>query len=52
MIDFIKTSKTNYPYSKNYSALKNSNTYVQWILNHFPETGISLPMNALGKNTK
>jgi len=50
MVDFIKASKKNYP-SDTYSLLgKNSNTYTQWILNHFSELDIELPWNAFGKN--
>ncbi|MCX6717057.1 MAG: DUF3750 domain-containing protein [Candidatus Taylorbacteria bacterium] len=54
IIDFIKTSKKNYPYIKKYLLIStNSNTYVQWVLNNFfPEVNIKLPWNAFGKNIK
>jgi len=49
MIDLIKASKENYPYLKNYSLVgKNSNFYVRWVLDHFPEVKIQLPRNAFG----
>jgi len=28
----------------------NSNTFIQWVLNHFPNSGLKLPRNAFGKN--
>ena len=51
MIDFIKTESKNYPFRDVYNKVwtPNSNTYTQWILNHFPESGLSLPWNAYGK---
>lgn len=53
MIDFIKASPENYPHSHKYSLLgPNSNTYIQWILDHFPEFKTKLPWNAFGKNHK
>ncbi len=53
MIDFIKMSRENYPYVQKYvSSGTNSNTYVQWVLNHFDEIGTELPWNAIGKNAK
>ncbi len=52
MIDFVKLSRDNYPH-KNYSLTKkNSNTYVQWVLNNFPEIKLKLPWNAFGRNGK
>lgn len=48
---FIEESHKNYPYIQEYSLLgRNSNTYAQWILNHFPESNMQLPWNAFGKN--
>ncbi len=53
MADFIISSPQIYPYREKYSlAGPNSNTYVQWILNKFPESGMHLPWNAIGKNFK
>lgn len=53
MINLVENSKENYPYLKKYSGLgPNSNTYVQWILNQFPELKIKLPFNYIGRNYK
>ena len=51
IIDFTDKSQENYPYCFKYSLIgPNSNTFPQWVLNHFPETNIKLPWNAIGKN--
>jgi len=51
MIKLIKDSREKYPYYNKYSLIgTNSNTYAQWILNHFPELDFSLPWNSFGKN--
>ena len=53
MAKFIKDSPGAYPYVEKYFLSgPNSNTYAQWILNHFPEIKIELPWNAFGKNYK
>jgi len=53
MINLIEKSKNEYPYRDYYNLLgPNSNTYVQWILNHFPKIKIKLPWNAVGKKYK
>lgn len=50
MVEFINDSYKNYPYRDRYSVFgPNSNTYPQWILNHFPEFGFKLPRNSFGK---
>ena len=50
MADFIESSNMAYPNTRTYSLLgPNSNTYVQWVLNKFPETNMHLPWNAFGK---
>ena|SRR6185437_1902836 len=51
MAEVIESSPQTYPYCNQY-ALKgpNSNTYVQWVLSQFPESGLKLPWNAFGKN--
>ncbi len=50
MAEFIESSGENYPDTAKYSLLgPNSNTYVQWVLSHFPEADMSLPWNAFGK---
>lgn len=42
-----------YPFNNIYFATgPNSNTFTQWILNHFPESSLKLPWNALGKGYK
>ena len=51
MADFIENSKENYPHKDIYHLTgPNSNTYIQWILNNFPELNIKLGWNAFGKN--
>lgn len=53
MISFVKKSTKNYPYLKRYNFIgPNSNTYIQWILDNFPEAKTNLPWNAFGKNYK
>lgn len=53
MIDFIENSSNTYKYCNEYHLWgPNSNTYIQWILNNFPESGLELPDNAYGKNYK
>lgn len=53
MADFIENSMNTYPSCSKYLLLgPNSNTFIQWILNKFPEFGIKLPWNAFGKNYK
>ena len=50
MTDFILRSPEEYPFRDTYSLLgPNSNTYAQWVLDHFPEAPFRLPWNALGK---
>jgi len=51
IIYFIEKSKENYPYiNKYFSCGPNSNTYIQWILNKFPEFKIKLSWQFIGKN--
>lgn len=54
MADFIMRSPTLYPHCTNYSLYPgpNSNTYVSWVLSHFPESGLSLRWNSLGRTYK
>lgn len=49
--EFIEKSPSNYPYCNEYVAVggPNSNTYVQWVLNEFPEFDVRLPWNSFGK---
>jgi hypothetical protein len=50
MIEIIEGAYTNYPHRNIYRLLgPNSNTYVQWVLDHFPNTALRLPWNAFGK---
>jgi len=50
MADFIARSDKTYPYPYKYSLIgPNSNSYAQWVLDHFPESGMKLPWNSLGK---
>lgn len=51
IIAFIEGSTVKYPYRDTYHLTgPNSNTYIQWILNAFPEWKVQLPRNAFGKN--
>lgn len=53
IIEFIENSLQNYPYCFRYSFLgPNSNTYIQWVLNKFPEFNIKLNWRFIGKNYK
>jgi hypothetical protein len=51
MIEVIKKSQECYPHLNKYRlGGPNSNTYAQWVIDHFPEANIRLPKNAFGKN--
>lgn len=51
MAKFIQDSPNIYPFCNEYSLSgPNSNTYVQWVLNNFPEFKVKLPWNAIGKS--
>lgn len=53
IVDFIENSQNTYPYLNTYHFIgPNSNTYVQWVLNKFPDFRVKLPWNAVGKNYK
>jgi len=54
MMDFIENNSNNYPYYDyfKYYPGPNSNTFVQWVLDKFPEANIKLPWNAFGKYYK
>ena len=54
MIKFIEKEYSNYPYRNRYLYVPgpNSNTFIQWILDKFPKSGLILPKNAIGKNYK
>src|SRR3989338_3846576 len=49
--EFIEHSPDTYPHCYRYSLKgPNSNTYAQWVLNQFPQSGLTLPWNSFGKN--
>ena len=51
MIELIESSPQAYGYNDRYSLPgPNSNTYGQWVLDHFPEAGLRLPWNSFGKH--
>jgi hypothetical protein len=51
MIQVIENSPQTYPYLEKYALTgPNSNTYTQWVLDQFPESELTLPWNAFGKN--
>ena len=54
MILFIEKNAKEYPFKDVYKMYPgpNSNTFIQWLLNHFPNSGFKLPRNAFGKNWK
>lgn len=52
-VEFIEKSGDTYPIRHKYfPTWPNSNTYAQWVLDHFPEFGIKLPWNFIGKGYK
>ena len=53
MFDFIQKETPNYTLQNTYTLTgPNSNTYMQWVINRFPESTFKLPFNAFGKNFK
>ncbi len=51
MYNFIQKETPLYPLRNRYTLTgPNSNTYIQWVINHFPESTFKLPFNAFGKN--
>ena len=53
IIKFIEKSKESYPYKDKYFiAGPNSNTYIKWVFDNFPEFSIELPWSFIGKNYK
>lgn len=52
-VELIENSRKNYPYCDKYSFFgPNSNTYLQWVLNKFPELNIKLSWHFIGKGFK
>jgi hypothetical protein len=50
MVNLILRSASEYPFKNIYRFRgPNSNTYVQWVLNQFPEFKYELPWNSFGK---
>lgn len=50
IIEFTNKEIPKYPYKKNYRRIRrNSNTFIQRIINNFPEIDIKLPKRAIGK---
>jgi hypothetical protein len=46
----IEQSPEKYPFCDEYAYTgPNSNTYAQWVLNQFPDSGLTLPWNSFGK---
>lgn len=54
MISFIDKEYKNYEFRGTYRILPgpNCNTFVQLIINKFPESKFKLPWNSFGKNFK
>lgn len=53
MLKFIQRYSPEYPLRRQYRYLgPNSNTYVAWVLRHFPETDLNLNWRAIGRNFK
>lgn len=53
IIDFLEKSPYTYPFRNHFFLTgPNSNTYVQWVLDHFPEFNVKLPWNSFGKDYK
>ncbi len=51
IVKFVNTNAPRYQYTDKYRYYPgpNSNTFIQWVLDQFPDVGIQLPSNALGK---
>lgn len=50
MTEFVTRSFHEYPHADRYRLTgPNSNTYPAWVLAHFPESGLRMPWNAIGK---
>jgi hypothetical protein len=53
MVEFVERSRETYPFKNIYRFRgPNSNTYVQWVLDNFPEAGMKLSWNAFGKKPR
>lgn len=50
LIYFLENQSESYPYKEHYHYLgPNSNTYIAWVLHHFPAVGLKLPAAAVGR---
>lgn len=53
IVDFLERKAKYYPLRDEYRMTgPNSNTWVRWVLDHFPDSGLKIPWNAFGKNWK
>lgn len=54
MADFIEKSPESYNYNYKFNLIfgPNSNTFIQYIINKFPESNLKLSWKAFGKNYK
>jgi hypothetical protein len=53
MAEFIERSPHEYPYIERYAYTgPNSNTYAQWVLDHFPQSKLVLSWNSFAKHYK
>ncbi len=53
ILDLIENSHEKYPHSQKYLLWgPNSNTYIQWVLNQFPEFSNALIWDGIGKKYK
>jgi hypothetical protein len=51
VINFVEQSKFTYPYLNKYILTgPNSNTYIQWVLNKFPDLNVKLSWHFIGKD--
>ncbi len=54
MIQFLNKELDSYPFRNKYHLFPgpNSNTFIQWVINKFPESRFTLPWNVIGKGYK
>jgi hypothetical protein len=53
LAQFIEKTPQIYPYLEKYNLTgPNSNTYIQWVLDNFPELGVKTPWNTFGTGYK
>jgi hypothetical protein len=50
---FIEKDSGKFPLRKSYFLIgPNSNSFIQWVIDKFPDSGFKLPFNAFGKGYK